>query len=325
MILAKDLAELLKGELRGDGEIALSGLATPERAGPRDLVFMEKTASATSAGCVIHGASLEGAFDCPVIVVKNPKLAFARAAQILNAEAVNHTIHPMALISEEAKLGACSVGAFTSIGAGSLIGDGTVIAEGVRIGTDVKVGENCVIHSNCTIYQKTEIGDNVILHAGTVIGADGFGYVRDAEEHVKFPQIGKVVIEDNVEIGANSCVDRGALGETRIGEGTKIDNLVQIAHNVKIGRRVIIAAMTGVSGSSVIEDDVVIAGQVGIADHVTIKTGAVIGAKSAVFPGKIVRPGVWCGVPVVPLEEYKTQNALLRRLVRKSKTDSEAK
>jgi len=325
MILAKDLAELLKGELRGDGQIAISGLATPERAGPGDLVFMEKTASATSAGCVIHGKNLEGAFDCPVIVVKNPKLAFARAARIINAETINHTIHPMALISEKAKLGECSVGAFTSIGAGSRIGDGTVIAEGVRIGTDVTVGENCVIHSNCTIYQKTEIGDNVILHAGTVIGADGFGYVRDADEHVKFPQIGKVVIEDDVEIGANSCIDRGALGETRIGEGTKIDNLVQIAHNVKIGRRVIIAAMTGVSGSSVIEDDVVIAGQVGIADHVTIKSGAVIGAKSAVFPGKIVRRGVWCGVPVVPLEEYKTQNALLRRLVRKSKTDSEAK
>jgi UDP-3-O-[3-hydroxymyristoyl] glucosamine N-acyltransferase len=157
----------------------------------------------------------------------------------------------------------------------------------------------------------------VILHAGVVIGADGFGYVRDDENYVKFPQFGTIVIEDDVEIGANSCVDRAALrGETRIGRGTKIDNLVQIAHNVTIGERVIIAALTGISGSVVIEDDVVLAGQVGIADHVRIKKGAKIGAKSAVFPHKILRAGVWSGVPVQPIEDYKREHAMIRALPR---------
>ena len=135
-------------------------------------------------------------------------------------------------------------------------------------------------------------------------------------EYVKFPQIATVVIEDNVEIGANSCVDRGALGETRIGEGTKIDNLVQIAHNVQVGKRVIIAAQTGISGSTVIEDDCVIGGQVGMGDHALVKSGAIIGSQAGVLPGKIVRPGVWWGTPVQPLDEYKIQNAHIRALGR---------
>ncbi|MEP6787216.1 MAG: UDP-3-O-(3-hydroxymyristoyl)glucosamine N-acyltransferase, partial [Acidobacteriota bacterium] len=156
-----------------------------------------------------------------------------------------------------------------------------------------------------------------VIHAGTIIGADGFGYVRDENGvYHKFPQIGTVVIEDNVEIGANSCIDRGALGETRIGEGTKIDNLVQIAHNVQIGKRVIIAAQTGISGSTVIEDDCVIGGQVGMGDHARIQSGAIIGSQAGVLPGKIVRPGIWWGTPVQPLDEYKRQNALLKGIGR---------
>jgi UDP-3-O-[3-hydroxymyristoyl] glucosamine N-acyltransferase len=149
-----------------------------------------------------------------------------------------------------------------------------------------------------------------------VIGADGFGFVRGKDRYVKFPQIGTVVIEDNVEIGANSCVDRGALGETRIGEGTKIDNLVQVAHNVRIGKRVVIASQTGISGSTVIEDDCIIGGQVGFGDHATVKSGAIIGSKAGVLPGKIVREGVWWGIPVQPLDEYKRQNAHVKGISR---------
>jgi UDP-3-O-[3-hydroxymyristoyl] glucosamine N-acyltransferase len=149
-----------------------------------------------------------------------------------------------------------------------------------------------------------------------VIGADGFGYVRGPDRYVKFPHIGTVVIDSNVEIGANTCVDRGALGETRIGEGTKIDNLVQVGHNVQIGRRCVIAAQTGISGSTVIEDDCVIGGQVGFGDHARVQSGAVIGSQAGVLPGKIVRPGVWWGTPIQPLDEYKRQNAHVKGLAR---------
>jgi UDP-3-O-[3-hydroxymyristoyl] glucosamine N-acyltransferase len=154
----------------------------------------------------------------------------------------------------------------------------------------------------------------VILHAGVVIGADGFGYVRSETGYHKFPQMGTVVIEDDVEIGANSCVDRGALGETRIGRGTKLDNLVQVGHNVQIGARVVIASQTGISGSTVIEDDAIIGGQVGMGDHARVQSGAIIGSKAGILPGKIVRPGVWWGVPVQPLADYKRLNAHLGRL-----------
>ena len=161
------------------------------------------------------------------------------------------------------------------------------------------------------------MGDRVVLHACVVVGADGFGYVRDeAGVYHKFPQVGTVVVEDDVEVGANSCIDRGALGTTRVGRGTKIDNLVQVGHNVEIGERVVIAAQTGISGSTVIESGAVIGGQVGFGDHARVQSGAVIGSQAGVLPGKIVRPGVWWGTPIQPLEEYKRLNALWGRLPR---------
>ncbi len=179
------------------------------------------------------------------------------------------------------------------------------------------LGRDCVLHPNVVLYDGVSVGDRVVLHAGVVVGADGFGYVRDASGvYHKFPQVGTVVIEDDVEIGANSCVDRGALGATRVRAGAKIDNLVQIGHNVEIGERVVIAAQTGISGSTVIESDAVIGGQVGFGDHARVQSGAVIGSQAGVLPGKIVRPGVWWGTPVQPLEEYKRLNALWGRLPR---------
>jgi UDP-3-O-[3-hydroxymyristoyl] glucosamine N-acyltransferase len=184
----------------------------------------------------------------------------------------------------------------------------------VVIGDNVFIGADCVIQPNVVLYDGVTIGDNVILHAAVCIGADGFGYVRDRMGYHKFPQIGTVVIEDDVELGAHTCVDRAALGRTRIGRGTKIDNMVHVGHNCDIGERVVIAAQTGISGSVVIEDDAVIGGQVGFGDHTRVQSGAVIGSKAGVLPGKIVRPGVWWGIPVQPLAEYKKMNAHLGRL-----------
>ncbi len=184
-----------------------------------------------------------------------------------------------------------------------------------------KIGKIPRTDASCVIVppESETLATNVVLHPGVVIGADGFGYVQDeSRRHAKFPQIGSVVIENDVEIGANTCIDRGALKDTRIGEGTKIDNLCQIAHNVQIGKRCVIAAMCGISGSSVLEDDVVLAGQVGIADHVVLKSGVTIGAKSAVFPNKVVRAGFWAGIPIRPIEDYKRQTALLSGLERLS-------
>ena len=174
-----------------------------------------------------------------------------------------------------------------------------------------------MLHPNVVLYDGVTLGERVVLHACVVVGADGFGYVRDeAGVYHKFPQVGTVVIEDDVEIGAGSCVDRGALGETRIGRGTKIDNLVQVGHNVRIGEHVVIAAQTGISGSTIIESDAVIGGQVGFGDHARVMSGAVIGSQAGVLPGKIVLPGVWWGTPIQPLEEYKRLNALWGRLPR---------
>jgi len=198
-----------------------------------------------------------------------------------------------------------------------VIGKLSEIHAGVRIGQNVTIGERTSIYPNCVIYDGAEIGDDCVIHAGTVIGSDGFGYVTDeAGDHHQFPQIGLVVIENHVEIGANCCIDRGSLGTTRIGEGSKIDNLVQIAHNVEIGKRVLIAAQTGISGSTVIEDDCMIGGQVGMGDHARVLSGSVIGSQAGVLPGKIVRPGVWWGTPIQPLAEYKRQNAHVKGLER---------
>src|SRR5262249_47950030 len=205
---------------------------------------------------------------------------------------------------------------FVCVGDNSRVGARCQLRAGAKIGDNVRLGDNCVLHPNVFVEDSCTIGNSVILHSGVVIGADGFGYVRGENEYVKFPQIGTVIIEDNVEIGANSCIDRGALGETRIGEGAKIDNLVQIAHNVLVGKRVVIAAQTGISGSTVIEDDCIIGGQVGMGDHARVQSGAVIGSQAGVLPGKIVRPGVWWGTPVQPLDEYKQQNAHLKAIAR---------
>ena len=316
----QEIADFLGASLEGDADVEITGVADIDDAKSGQIAFLEKLEAdiTTKADCLIVPLSFDRNTAITLIKTAAPKTAFALiAAELHPPKQRTPEIHTSAIIAETASIGnGVFIGAFTCVGENSSIGDGTQLRSGAKIGDDITIGKNCLIHPNVFIEDGCTIGDNVILHAGAVIGADGFGYVRETDRYVKFPQIGTVVIEDNVEIGANSCIDRGALGETRIGEGTKIDNLVQIAHNVQIGKRVIIAAQTGISGSTVIEDDCVIGGQVGMGDHARVMSGAIIGSQAGILPGKIVRPGVWWGTPVQPLAEYKRQNAHVRGLER---------
>lgn len=311
----KEIAAFLSAELLGDPDIEITGIASLDSAGDGELAFSSKTDEfASSASAVIVPLNYERNSSAALIKAPNPKLAF-----ILVANKLRPIMRPIgwdetAIIPEGEGVRASFIGPFVSIGTGTRVGDSSCIHAGVRIGSNVTIKKNTVIHPNCVVYDGVEIGDDCVIHAGTVIGSDGFGYVRDENgEHLQFPQAGSVVIGDKVEIGANCTIDRGSLGVTEIGDGTKLDNLVHIAHNVRIGRRVLIAGQSGIAGSSVIEDDVVLAGQVGISDHVIIRSGAIIGAKSSVFPHKIVREGFWMGIPVEPLREYRKRIIQSRR------------
>jgi len=213
------------------------------------------------------------------------------------------------------------VGAYVVLGQGVQIGDNTRIGAGCLMGANVVIGRDCELYPNVTVYSGVRIGDRVVVHAGAVLGSDGFGYVRDEKtgRYEKFPQIGRLEIEDDVEIGANATIDRGALDVTRIGRGTKIDNLVHVGHNVQVGEDVVIAAQTGLSGSAVVKNNVVIGGQAGIADHVRIEEGAILGAQSGIPSKKIIRGKgvVFWGTPARPIREYLKQLAVLARLAKK--------
>lgn len=318
-----ELADLVEGTLDGDPEAEVLRVASPQAAGSSDLAFIADSAGAelatgSGAGCILKPADVEIPYYGSIISVAEPKAAFARAAAILHPRKPRQAgVDPSAVIAESARIGEnVFVGALCCVGDGSSVGDGTHLLAGSKIGDGVTIGSDCTIHHNASIEDDCSIGDRVVIKSGAVIGAKGFGFVRDRGRLVKFPQIGSVVIEDDVEIGANTCVDRGALGETRIGAGTKLDNLVQVAHNVAIGKRVVIASQSGISGSVTIGDDCVIGGQVGFADHTEIEAGTIIGAKSAVFPGKKLRGGAWGGIPVRPMDEYKRLQAHIRALPR---------
>ncbi len=323
MMTVEEIAALIGGSFDGDGHAEIFRAADLQNARAGEISFVEKSeifgaAFDTEATCLFVPEDFKRAdISASIIKVENPKLAFAKTAALLHPFKWRAGWHESAIVSDESDVRASFVGAFVVVGEQSEVGEGAQIFDGVKIGARVKIGKNTIVHPNCVIYDDVSIGDNVVLHAGAVVGADGFGYVRDGENgFVKFPQIGTVRIEDDVEIGANSCIDRGALGETFIGHGTKIDNLVQIAHNVSIGERVVIAAQTGISGSTVVEDDCIIGGQVGMGDHARVLSGAIIGSQAGVLPNKIVRAGVWWGTPVQPLDEYKRQNARVKGLDR---------
>jgi UDP-3-O-[3-hydroxymyristoyl] glucosamine N-acyltransferase len=317
-----DLAAHVSGRVVGDGNVSILSVASLEIANEGEIAYVEdekffEAAKLSLASCLIVPGAAAIDFPCRIEVTK-PKLAFALVAEVLHPQKRRDPlVDATAVIAPTADVALTAfVGPHVAIGEKSRIGVGTQILAGVSIGDNVVVGRECVIHPNVVIYDNVTIGDRVILHAGAIIGADGFGYVRDEQSHHKFPQIGTVIIEDDVELGANTCVDRGALGRTRIGRGTKLDNLVHVGHNCDIGDRVIIAGQTGISGSVIIEDDCIIGGQVGFGDHIRVQSGAVIGSKAGVLPGKIVRPGVWWGIPIQPLDEYKRLHAHVGRLPR---------
>ncbi len=323
----EELTALVGGRVSGDGQVGIEHVAGIEAATIGAVAFVEDRKAlestqdcAASALIVPDGAgerAREVARKVPAIIeASKPKLAFALIAKALHPPRQREPlIHPTAVIGEGADIALTAyIGPHVSIGEHTTIGTGTRIEAGVVVGDYVSIGIDCVLHPNVTLYDGVTIGDNVVLHAGVCVGADGFGYVRDDVGYHKFPQVGTVIIEDDVEIGAHTCIDRGSLGRTRIGRGTKLDNQIHVGHNCDIGERVVIAAQTGISGSVTIEDDCVIGGQVGFGDHIRVQSGAVIGSKAGVLPGKIVRPGVWWGIPIQPLAEYKRLNAHLGRL-----------
>jgi len=323
-VSVRELAEIVGGQLIGNGDVEIHRIAELLSAGKGDIAYVDNdnhlaAAGESAASCLIvpnSGDSYSQLKSPALIAVKDPKLAFSQVARILHPQKRRDpSIHSTAVIAETADIALTAyIGPHVCIGDYARVGAYTRIEAGTVIGTNVTIGADCVLHPNVVLYDGVAIGDRVILHAAVSIGADGFGYVRDDMGYHKFPQIGTVVIEDDVELGAQTCVDRAALGRTRIGQGTKLDNMVHVGHNCDIGERVVIAAQTGISGSVVIEDDAVIGGQVGFGDHTRVQKGAVIGSKAGILPDKIVRAGVWWGIPVQPLADYKRLNAHLGRL-----------
>jgi len=318
---AQELAGYLAAKLEGDPLMRISGVAGPERAGPEDLVYLDSArysdrVAASAARCVVVGAGVRIAGKT-LLEVGDPKLAFAKAAAwVLTTPAPPPAIHPTAIVSPRAKLASdCSVGPYVVIENDAEIGARTTISAFCFVGRAARVGEDCHLHPRVTLYPGARIGKRVEVHSGTVIGGDGFGYVFGEGRHWKFPQIGSVEIGDDVEIGCNTTIDRGSLETTRVGNGVKIDNLVQVAHNVQIGQHSVIAAQTGVSGSSTLGNNVVVGGQVGIADHCTLEDGAIAGAQAGIPTGKTIRRGqiVW-GTPARPLDKFKEQYAWFARL-----------
>jgi len=292
-------AELvLPDESRNASATDITGVAAHAQAGVRQLVFAESEAAlaranASSAGAVVTSSKLAGSHsNKPMLLVAHPKLAFARAAELLSTKGGQRGTHASAEVAVSASLGdSVYVGPNVVIDEDAVIGAHSRIDAGVVIGPGVRIGKRCHLYPRVVVYPGTELGDGVVVHAGAVLGSDGFGYVRDhaTGEYMKFPQQGRLVIEDGVEIGANTTIDRGALGRTRIGKGTKLDNMVHVGHNCDIGERVVIAAQTGISGSVTIEDDCVIGGQVGFGDHIRVLRGAVIGSKAGRSIGKMMR------------------------------------
>jgi UDP-3-O-[3-hydroxymyristoyl] glucosamine N-acyltransferase len=328
------IADAIQARLIGDGLRQVSGVASIASASPDDLVFVEDekhlaAALQSRAGAVIAGEFAAGvACDRPLLISDQPKLAFARAAHSLRGESdappSADRVHASAVIHSSVVLGpGVYVEQRAVISEGVSLGDGTRIGAGSAIGAGVKIGRGCEIYPNVTIYPGTTLGDRVIVHAGAVLGSDGFGYVRDRKtgHYEKFPQVGRLVIENDVEIGANTTVDRGALDETRIRRGAKIDNLVHIGHNCQIGEDVVIAAQTGLSGSIVIENGAVLGGQVGIGEHATIGEGVMIGGQGGVLPNKVLRgKGIaFWGTPAQPVRQYLKQLATLARLTKKDR------
>jgi len=321
MISAKQLADIINGIYIGKSDAIVDGVASLNRADNRKVSFLSnkkytKYISSTNACCIIVDQTFNYSDykDKNFIVCKNAYLGFALALSYFykkqfekNFKSPKATIHNSAQISDNAY-----IGDFSYIAKNTKIGDSYIMPM-VYIGENSVIGDNCIIYPNVTIRENVQIGNNVIIHSGSVIGSDGFGYVNDDGKHFKIPQIGKVIIEDDVEIGSNVSIDRATLDETIIKKGTKIDNLVQIAHNVEIGENSILVSQCGISGSTKIGSNVILAGQVGIAGHLNIVDNTIITAKSGVGTS-IRKSGIYSGIPVYEHTKWLKSSAIIPRL-----------
>jgi UDP-3-O-[3-hydroxymyristoyl] glucosamine N-acyltransferase len=326
---AQQIADAIGARIVGDATVEVKWAKSVASADEHALVFVEDPKRlpevlASRAAVIVTGDfAADSKTHATLLLASQPKLAFARAAMLLHPGSKPQPgVHPSAVVDTSAQIGKnVEVGPHSVISAGVVVGDDCVVGPNSFIGAGVRLGSECVLKSNVTIYPGATLGRRVILHAGVVLGSDGFGYVPDRTTgtYEKFPQIGTLTIGNDVEIGANSTIDRGALDGTIIEDGVKIDNLVHLAHNVRVGKNVVIAAQTGVSGSAVIERNVIVAGQVGIADHVVIEEGAILGAQCGVPSNKVIRgKGIlFWGTPARPIREYLKELAILSRLAKK--------
>lgn len=317
-----DIAQRLHGRLEGDPDIEIVRVAGIEVAQPGDLTFVANTKYAgrldsTQASAVIVSASVTVPPRAPAIIrCDHPYMAFAEAVTLfVNLEPPPIGIDELASVGRDVVLGEqVSVGPFVTIGAGANIGARTVIYPNVVIGPGARIGDDCVVHSQVSVRERVVLGHRVVVQDGAVLGSDGFGFVTQPDKtHLKIPQHGDVVIEDDVEIGANTTIDRPAVGETRVKSGTKIDNLVQIAHGVTIGHRVRFAAQVGIAGSTVVEDDVLLAGQVGVAGHLRIGAGAMASAQTGI-PNDVDAGQFVSGYPAIANRDWLKASAVYRRL-----------
>lgn len=319
-ISAGELGRRVGGTLEGDTTRVVRGVATLDEAGPEHLSWLSQSQwlpklATSHAGVVLVPPDVAVPPGCVAIRVRDPELALCTALAALAppVPTVPVGVDPTARVAPSAVIEGAAIGPLVYVGEGAHVGPGTQLHAGVYVGAQSRIGRDAVLWPNVVVRERTTIGDRVVIHANATIGADGFGYLQRDGRHVKVPQIGRVVIEDDVEIGANTCIDRARSGETRIGRGTKIDNLVQIGHNVRVGPECIIVGQCGISGSTTLGDHVILAGQVGIIDHLTIGRGAVVAAKSGV--ARDIPDGqVWRGIPAVENSEFGRQAVGVRRL-----------
>jgi UDP-3-O-[3-hydroxymyristoyl] glucosamine N-acyltransferase len=324
---------MVGGTVEGDSGRVISGANTIEAAGQTDLAFASNkkafaSAKHSAAGCLLVPSVFGESGPWSLIRVAEPRVAFARALDaIYPKKKLMPGIHATAVIGTSASIASdCCIGSSVTIGEDTRIGSGCRIEHGCSVGDNVTIGENTILHANVVLYDRVSIGSRVIIHAGCVIGADGFGFTLSGDHYEKFPQVGTVEIGDDVELGANCCVDRAALGITKIGNGSKFDNLVHVAHNCQIGHHVVVAAQTGFSGSVTVGDYAVIGGQVGIGEKARIEARAIVGGKSGVLTSQVIHAGepVW-GIPARPLRRHLKGLAYVERLSELNETVRELK
>lgn len=314
-----EIARQVGGRVCGDGKRVVEGIKSLEAAEPGDISFFADARYAdllreTRAGAIMVREEVPG-FKGPQVIVANPQVAYARVAALFQRALPRYSgVSPDAFIHPSARIGAgASIHPLVFVGEDAFIGDDAALFPGAYVGARARIGARTVLHPNVSVLHDCIVGNDVIVHAGTVIGSDGFGYVRDGGRSLKIPQIGIVQIDDGVEIGANNCIDRAALGRTWVQQGVKTDNLVQIAHNVVIGEGSLVVALTGISGSVKIGRGVILGGQVGIADHVEIGDGAMVGSQSGIM--RSIEPGeAVTGSPAMPHRQFMRIAALTARL-----------